>query len=68
MVVVALNLKTYPESFQSKSLDLLKAVCGQDTSHHLIVCPSLLDSAWMASVFEKTPRVSLFAQHADANG
>ena len=68
MAIVALNLKTYSESFQEKSLELLHAVSAQHTPHQLLVCPSVLDSAWMASEFEKKPNLSLFSQTADPNG
>ncbi|MBI5036861.1 triose-phosphate isomerase [Candidatus Micrarchaeota archaeon] len=63
MAIVALNLKTYEESFQKTKL--LEAVAEQETEHELIVCPSLPDSPAFAA---EGKEVRLFAQHVDPNG
>ncbi len=67
MGIVILNLKTYKECFQASSLDLLSAVQSAPTEHQLVLCPSALNAALVAS-HRKGGKPLLFAQHADANG
>ncbi|MDP2717843.1 MAG: triose-phosphate isomerase [Candidatus Micrarchaeota archaeon] len=67
MAIVILNLKTYQECFQAGSLDLLSAVQSVSSEHQLVLCPSALNAALVAS-HRKGGTPLLFAQHADANG